>query len=199
MRKYRVLILVAVIVVLALFTRNNAHAIGRRARPVLAAMQVVQSGASQLTILAPKPGQRIQNNAVTINYALQRTATAQSMPTFQLRLDAGDVIQTGDTNYTFTGLGPGNHTISVQAVDANGAPLPNTQGQVQFTILAPSSSLGLSEIGSSEASAMPEPHSDALSILGMVGFGVLVGGALGVYRTNHRAHEEPPRRRATDR
>ncbi len=192
MRTYKITALIVLIIAFALFTRNNAHAIGRRAHPILAAFRVVQSG-SQLQILAPKPGQKISNNSVTLRYALQPTATVQSSPTFQLRLDANDTVQVSDSSYTFTGLRPGSHSVTVQVLDANGTPVPNTQTQVQFTIVAepavrPGESL-------SEASTLPEPRNNALSILGVVGFGVLVGGALSLYRTrsndsHHRRAED---------
>ena len=185
MRKLKIAGLLLFAVVFAMFTRNNAKAIGRHAHPLLAAFQVQGLGASQLQILAPKQGEKIANDSVTVTYALQRTATVQSTPIFQLRLDANDAVQVSDTSYTFNGLQPGNHTVSVQCVDANGVPVPNTQSEIQFTVVQSQSlQTGDGTVEVNEAGTLPtEPGEGPLSVLGVVGFGVLVGGALSMQRT----------------
>jgi len=181
MRTIRIIGLLVLALGLTLFTRNNAHAIGRRAHPLLAAFQMQAAPGSQLTVLAPKPGQKVPGDTVTIQFQLQRNATVQSVPTFQLRLDANDVIQTADTSYTFSGLQPGAHTVRIQCVDANGIPVPNAASQIQFTVVQQTAAV--SEEDSAEASAFPaNPGNGSLSMLGVVGFGVLVGGALSLYR-----------------
>ena len=181
MRAIRVIGLLILALGLTLFTRNNAHAIGRRAHPLLAAFQMQAAPGSQLTILAPKPGQKVPGDTVTIQFQLQRTATVQSVPTFQIRLDANDVIQTADTSYTFSGVQPGAHTVTIQCVDANGVPVPNAANQIQFTVVQQTAAVN--EEDSAEASAFPaNPGNGSLSMLGVVGFGVLVGGALSLYR-----------------
>jgi hypothetical protein len=179
MRIAKVVALLLLIAGFALFTRNNAHAIGRRAHPILAAFQVASGSALQ--ILAPKPGQKISNDAVTIRYALDQNVSVQSVPTYQLRLDAKDPVTVPDTSYMFTGLQPGTHTVTVQLLDANNNPVPNTLGQVQFTVVQPGAAQH-SEESLAQASTLPEPGNDALSLLGIIGFGVLVGGALSLYR-----------------
>ena len=149
MRAIRVIGLLILALGLTLFTRNNAHAIGRRAHPLLAAFQMQAAPGSQLTVLAPKPGQKVPGDTVTIQFQLQRNATVQSVPTFQLRLDANDVIQTADTSYTFSGLQPGAHTVRIQCVDANGIPVPNAASQIQFTVVQQTAAV--SEEDSAEA------------------------------------------------
>lgn len=94
---------------------------------------------ASLQILAPKSGEKINNSFVTVQYELASPASASSMPTFQLRLDSLDPVQTTDTQYTFTGVPPGTHTITIQVVDANNTPLPGVQNQVQFTVQPPAS------------------------------------------------------------
>jgi hypothetical protein len=84
--------------------------------------------------LTPKNGENISNNFVTVQYELSAPVSAASTPTFQLRLDNRDPVQATDTQYTFTGLAPGAHTITVHVVDANGTPLPGVQSQVQFVV-----------------------------------------------------------------
>jgi hypothetical protein len=191
-RQIKLLALLLLIVGFALFTRNNAHAIGRRAHPMLAAFQL-HSSSSLLHILDPKPGQQLSDNAVTVRYALQDNATAETTPTFQLRLDSGDAFHVAATSYTFTGLSNGMHTVTVQVVDANGTLVPNTFNQIEFTVVPTSASQ--STVMISEASTLPEPGTGTLSILGIVGFGVLVGGALSLY---HARHAQSKHRRSSD-
>ncbi len=99
---------------------------------------VAQTGAPvptpALQILTPKNGETINNDFVTVQYELASPVSAASTPTFQLRLDNHDPVQTIDTQYTFTGVPAGTHTISVQVVDANNTPIPGVRNQVQFTI-----------------------------------------------------------------
>lgn len=184
MRSLKVIALLILIVGFALFTRNNARAIGRRAHPILAKFQVLQGSGSALEILAPKPGQKISNDAVTMQYALRKDVSAQSVPTFRLRLDANDPVQSVDTSYQFTGLKLGAHTVKIEVLDANNNPVPDSVSEVHFTIVQPGAAVQPEGAMSlAEASTLPEPGYDSLSLMGIVGFGVLVGGALSLYRT----------------
>lgn len=90
-----------------------------------------------LQILGPQNGEKINTSFVTVQYELASPASASETPTFQLRLDNRDPVQTTDTQYTFTGVAPGTHTITIQVVDANNIPLPGVQNQVQFTVQPP--------------------------------------------------------------
>ncbi|MEO8724786.1 MAG: hypothetical protein ABI383_01570 [Acidobacteriaceae bacterium] len=177
----------------ALFTRNNAHAIGRRAHPILARFQVLQrpGAASGLQILAPRSGQKISNNAVTIRWALRGDMSVQSVPTFQLRLDADSAVRSVDTSYQFTGLALGAHTVRIDLLDANSNPVPNTFNEVRFTIVQPGTTRPGDAPPLSEASTMPEPGYNSLSLMGIIGFGVLVGGALSLYRTRAVKSQKP--------
>ena len=112
--------------------------------------------------------------------------SVQSIPTYELRLDAKDPVTVPDTSYMFTGLQPGTHTVRVQLLDANSNPVPNTFSEVQFTIVQPGAAH--EEEPMSQASTLPEPGNDALSLLGIIGFGVLVGGALSLYRNRRSEH-----------
>jgi LPXTG-motif cell wall-anchored protein len=121
---------------------------------VLAYIAVAQTGvpsvAPSLKILAPKNGESISTDFVTVQYELASPVSAASTPTFQLRLDNRDPVETSDTQHTFTGVPAGTHTISVQLVDANKIPIPGVQNQVQFTVQpqrnVPSSSPGRARV-----------------------------------------------------
>jgi len=100
----------------------------------LAAFAQTVSPTASLQILSPKPGEGVSNDFVSVQYELASPTSASSTPTFVLRLDNSEPVQTTDTQYTFTGLTPGTHTVSIEVVDANGTPLPGVRGQIQFTI-----------------------------------------------------------------
>src|SRR5688572_696146 len=88
-------------------------------------------------ILAPQSGEKITHNFVDFRYELAAPASAAGSPTFQVRLDGTDPIRTTDTRYTFTGLQPGRHTLSVEVVDANNIPVQGSRAEVQFSVLPP--------------------------------------------------------------
>lgn len=87
-------------------------------------------------ILAPQSGDKIAHNFVDFRYELAAAAAASS-PTFQVRLDSTDPVRTTDMRYTFTGLQPGRHTLSVEVVDANNIPAQGSRAEVQFSVLPP--------------------------------------------------------------
>ena len=145
-----------------------------------------------LSVLQPRSGAKLTSGTVVVQYALQPTATVQSTPTYQLRLDALDPVTTADTSYTFTGVGAGAHTVSLVVLDANSVPVANTQAQVQFSVVSTAGAAPHQE-QLNEASTLAQDDG-SLSLLGVVGFGILVGGALSIYRNRenylHRRSEE---------
>src|SRR5438045_6279373 len=80
------------------------------------------TAASAVKSLEPKAGARLTVNFVQLRYDLENAASASGTPTFRLRLDARDPVDTTDTTYTFTGLASGQHSVSITVVDANGVP-----------------------------------------------------------------------------
>src|SRR5579884_1314798 len=140
MRSLRFVALGVLIILFGLFTRNNAHALGWRGNHPLispAAPMMQQAAPAQrelLQILEPKAGEKTQGDAVTVRFSMVRAADAEPTPTYEVRLDSADPIQTAQTTYTFTGLRPGEHTVAVQAVDANSTPIPMTQATVRFIV-----------------------------------------------------------------
>jgi hypothetical protein len=86
-------------------------------------------------IVAPRAGEKISANFVTVRFELMNpAATAGASPNFQVRLDGRDPVRTTDTEFTFSGLVPGQHTAIVELVDANNTPINGSRTQVQFSV-----------------------------------------------------------------
>src|SRR5437868_3456904 len=92
---------------------------------------------SPIKILTPKPGQKFTQSFVQVRFELTRNATAAGSPTFQVQLDDRDPTRSTDNSQTFTGLAPGNHTVSVEVVDANNTPVPGSRTEISFIVLPP--------------------------------------------------------------
>jgi hypothetical protein len=105
---------------------------------ILAALVCAAAGqtTAALRIVSPRSGDQIDTDTVTIRYVLAPEVSANEVPAFNLLLDDGDPVQTNDSEYTF-GVMPGEHTVIVQVVDANGTPIVGAQDRVQFTVLPP--------------------------------------------------------------
>jgi hypothetical protein len=163
-----------------------------------AAPGALPANGGAVRILAPQPGERLHQSFVTLRYAEVTPASASGSPTFELRLDARDPVRTTDTTYNFTGLAPGEHTVIIQIVDANNTPVPGTQVQIRFFAAQPASPPpGGTATGASgrrprdavqEAAVMPDGAS-SLSVLSIVGFGVLSGGLISALRTRPGRHD----------
>jgi hypothetical protein len=91
-----------------------------------------------LRILTPKNGDKVAQDFVDLAYELAAPASADSSPTFQVRLDTSEPVRTTDMRYTFTGLKPGRHTVSVEVVDANNVPVQGSRAEVHFSVTAAS-------------------------------------------------------------
>ena len=169
---------------------------GQTTAPGAPAGATTAAGAVQ--ILAPKPGAKFTTNFVQVEYDIANAASASSSPTFRLRLDTRDPVETTDTSYTFTGLNPGPHSVSITVVDANGTPVTGTQNEIRFTVLppaaAPSSAPSSQNPGSltafnlvpRAAAASLEMQSDPedlISPLMLLLAGVIVGGVISALRT----------------
>jgi hypothetical protein len=110
---------------------QNASSQGSRNAP--------QFQSSAVRILRPRSGQALANNFVTIRFELVRPNPAGGDNSFVIQLDSRDPVNTSEAEYTFTGMRPGQHIISVSEVDANGTPLPDGRTEVQFTVKLPES------------------------------------------------------------
>ncbi len=156
-----------------------------------------------LRITAPRQNLRQTANFIDLKYEVTNpTASVASSPNFKIQLDSSDPITTTATEQSFTGLTAGNHVLTVQLIDANGTLIPNSQAEVQFTVVPTTQNGGKASSGGSVGATPPQakatiipgvaaenrddslpPASSSLPILSVVGFGVLVGGVVSAMRT----------------
>jgi hypothetical protein len=122
------------VIILALLVITSVSSISAQTAPSPGATLPTPGS---IRILAPRSGEKISNNFVDFRYELAAPASADGSPTFQVRLDSTEPVRTTDTRYTFTGLQPGRHTLSVEVVDANNIPVQGSRAEVQFNVLAP--------------------------------------------------------------
>lgn len=154
--------------------------------------------ASALRIVSPHQGERLKQDFVSIHYELANNgASAAATPNFQVQLDGQDPVTTSSTEYTFTGLTPGAHNVTVQLVDANGTPISGARSQVQFFILRPTASIRRQARTIVAAFRMEDPKEPlrdldghelpaaggALPLLSVIGFGALLGGIASAMKT----------------
>ncbi|HKD91780.1 MAG TPA: hypothetical protein VKB56_07745 [Terriglobales bacterium] len=139
-----------------------------------------QATASLVQITEPPAGAKLAQTFVSVHYQISNPtiATADS-PNFRVQLDGQDPIMTTSTSQDFTGLTPGQHTVTVQLVDANNTPVPGGGASVKFTILNPTPQSDL--VGR----VLPS-GSSPLPLLSVIGFGVLLGGLVSAMRTRSR-------------
>jgi hypothetical protein len=171
---------------------------GQATAPGTPAGPTTSTGAVQ--IVAPKPGAKLTTNFVQVQYDIANASSASGSPTFRLRLDARDPVDTTDTSYTFTGLTPGAHSVSITVVDANGTPVTGTQNEIRFTILPaaaapssappsqnPSSLTAFNLVPRAEAASleMQSDPEDLISPLMLLLAGVIVGGVISALRTRN--------------
>lgn len=145
---------------------------------------------SALRIVAPKQNEKLQQTSVTVRYQQVSPASASGTPTYELRLDDRDPVQTTDTTYTFDGLKPGAHDLIVQVIDANSVPISGTRSEVHFVVAGPATGAGTTGESTLAPPAPPLPQSSdlpsggsSLPLLSVIGFGILVGGVISALRT----------------
>ncbi len=158
------------------------------ANPAIHIAGTVAAQNSLLRILSPVPSQRLSTSYVDVNFELVNPGISGGSPEFQVQLDGRDPVSTQDTTCTFTGLTPGEHTVVVQLVDANGTPVTGGRSTVVFFVISGGSQQqGTRAPGMTSYSGEPPPDlapaSSALPLLSIIGFGVLVGGVASAMRT----------------
>jgi hypothetical protein len=157
------------------------------------ASQSAQLGTGQevgLRIVAPKPGDKLAQTFVAVQYQ-PMTPTAAGTPTYEVRLDGRDPVKTTDTTYTFNGVTPGSHDLVVQIVDANGTPVAGTRSEVKFVTTNPTAGANPAGPGAAVLQPLlPLPQNGdlpdgngSLPLLSVIGFGILVGGVISALRT----------------
>lgn len=150
-----------------------------------------------IRILAPTPGEKLAQSAMTVQFQLDNPGLAAGgFPNFSIQLDGRDPVITAQTSQNFTGLTPGAHTVVVQLVDANNTPIAGSRAETQFTVAAPAAQpqpapppgeqmradLPQSDVLSDQGEPLPAASSP-LPLLSLIGFGALVGGVLSAMRT----------------
>ena len=167
--------------------------------PNTPAHTAIMAASNNLRILSPTVDEKVGSSTVTLRYQITNTAgVADPSPNYRVQLDGRDPVETLDTEYNFTGLTPGSHTIIVELVDANHVPITGSRAVVHFKTFQP----GLNQQPQTTGALVPPPIYRArmpipssnpadqlpsaageLPLLSMVGFGVLVGGVISAMRT----------------
>ncbi len=149
---------------------------------------------SALRIVSPAAGQVLSHDYVIVKFELSNPGVSGGSPNYRVQLDSRDPVITTFTEYTFTGLPPGEHTLSVELVDANNTPIAGTRSEIHFNVVQPRPGVapGQAVAGASQDqqpasvsdddSNLPEAGS-ALPLLSVIGFGALLGGIASALRT----------------
>lgn len=110
--------------------------------PKICAIEIVRTPTGSIpptvSIASPADGATIVGDSVTVNWLSGGDLTDADH--VHLRLDTGTMVMRPDLNgsYTFTGVAPGAHTLSVRLVDANHTNLSNPEAtdSISFTTQA---------------------------------------------------------------
>jgi hypothetical protein len=165
--------------------------IAQTTAPPAPAGQTAAAPAAAIKIVAPRAGERLAQQFVSVQYQLTNPgASAQASPNFRVQLDNQDPVLTTATQESFSGLSPGVHNVTVQLVDANNTPVTGASASVQFTIVNPNSQApargtpprAATEDDGDTSSIVPSAGSP-LPLLSVIGFGVLVGGIVSALKT----------------
>src|SRR5581483_7314313 len=184
MKNFRIAVRILLIAIATPFAlHRRAWALHRPA-----GTKAVSAAATPVRIISPLAGEELGQAYAVVQY--RPAAKAVSSPTYELRIDGRDPVQTTGTNYTFNGLKPGSHNVVVQIVDANGAPVSGTRSEVHFTVAASAAAAIATAPRSSNFPPLPQPLANdlrngngSLPLLSIIGFGILVGGVISALRT----------------
>jgi hypothetical protein len=155
-------------------------------------------------ILTPIEGETLMADYVHVRYELKQPASSDE-PNFLVQLDANDPVNTSQSSITFNDVQPGTHIVRVTLVDANNIPIQGGTATIQFTVKAPSvrghSTRGMrrdpaDSMAEAMAPEVPIPPEllaggelnlpmagSPLPILSVIGFGLLMGGAVHTLRS----------------
>jgi hypothetical protein len=161
---------------------------------------------ASIRILTPVSGQTLASDFVVVHFEAAQPVLSDE-PNFQIQLDGRDPVNTTSTDYTFTGLQPGIHTVTVTLVDANNNPAQGGVATVQFKVATAGAPQGGSSRGMRTHSGQnlaatfppapipPELRKDGdirlplagspLPMLSLIGFGLLIGGAMQTMRRRY--------------
>jgi hypothetical protein len=134
-----------------------------------------QNGA--IRVNSPTANEKVGHDFVRVTYQLlNRGVAAAPSPTFNVQLDGQDPVSTSSYDYTFTGLTPGPHTVTVTLVDANGVPIANSSVAVKFVVVQSTTGAWMHWQEPRRPVQLAEAEATPLPMLSMVGFAVLLGG-----------------------
>jgi hypothetical protein len=160
-----------------------------------------------IRILTPVAGQKLADNSATVRVELTSQTAYVGAPLYLVQVDGNDPVRTPQTQQTFSGLSPGAHTVTVQLIDANGAPVTGGRAGVQFFVTpAPAQPATSAKVQGGKSPEKRElrfvgfkfqrpdpaqdqdeanlpPASSPLPLISIVGFGVLVGGIVSAMKT----------------
>jgi hypothetical protein len=156
-------------------------------------------------ILTPVAGETLVADYVHVRYELKQPALSDE-PTFLVQLDANDPVNTSESSITFSDVQPGTHTVRVTLVDANNTPAQGGTAAIQFNVKSPSRlvsstrgmrrdpSDSMAEAMAPDAPIPPELRAGGelnlplagspLPLLSIIGFGLLMGGAVHTLRSH---------------
>ncbi|MFL6437653.1 MAG: hypothetical protein ACJ71Q_08750 [Terriglobales bacterium] len=188
MKNFRIFVFILLVAIAAPFAVHyRAWALVSSQSGQGAAAQSAQP--SSLRIVSPKPNEKLAQTFVAVQFQQISPASPAGTPTYELRLDGRDPVQTTDTTYTFNGLTPGSHDLVIQIVDANGTPVSGTRSEVKFVIVNPVATAGTTGqalnwpvLPQTPLTDLPNGNS-SLPLLSIIGFGILVGGVISALRT----------------
>jgi hypothetical protein len=191
MKNFRIFVLILLVAIAAPFAVHyRAWALGSPQSGQAAVPQAAVQPSS-LRIVSPKPNEKLAQTFVAVQFQQVSPASPAGSPTYELRLDGRDPVQTTDTNYTFNGLTAGSHDLIIQIVDANGTPVSGTRSEVKFVIVNPATTgattgtgqaFNLPVLPQTPLTDLPSGNS-SLPLLSIIGFGILVGGVISALRT----------------
>ena len=184
MKNFRIAVLILLIAIATPFALHRRawalhHSIGSAPSAAIAPVHII----------SPQAGEELGRAYAVVQYQ-DVSSNASSSPTYELRIDERDPVQTTDTNYTFNGLQPGHHNLVVQVVDSKGAPISGTRSEVHFTVAATATTANAAGPQTSGFPPLPRPLANdlptgnsSLPLLSIIGFGILVGGVISALRT----------------
>jgi hypothetical protein len=164
-----------------------------------------EAQSAAIRILTPVAGQTLQSNFADLRFELVQPVSSGE-PNFIIQLDGADPVKMTATNYTFSGLQPGLHSVRVTLVDANSSPIQGGSATVQFKVPAVQqpartdsprgarqhSNRAIAGVAP-EAPIPPELRADGdpnlplagspLPLISLIGFGLLIGGAAQTMRS----------------
>ena len=161
MKQFKHYLLAAVIALPLASGAQNTGATGTAPSQGATTPNTTQAGgplaqSSAIKILSPKAGEKLTSSALSVTYELLNDGiSAAGSPNYRLQLDSRDPVETTSTDYSFSGLAPGKHVLTVDVVDANHTPIMGSQTQVQFTTANPGAENAAQQPAANQQPAQP--------------------------------------------